>query len=57
MSSLSWSENREKCQGISESVIKERIKTKIMKNMKMKGKTATGAEWEESVNAILQEMV
>eukprot|EP01036_Dinobryon_divergens_P028053 gene28053-36938_t len=26
MSSLSWSENREKCQGISESVIKERIK-------------------------------
>ena len=34
-----------------------RLKTKIMKYMKLTSKTATGKEWEESIDAIFKEIV
>jgi hypothetical protein len=34
-----------------------RLKTKVMKQMKITAKTVTGREWEESVNAIYDEVV
>ena len=34
-----------------------RIKTKVMKSMRMIGKSATGQEWEESWKAIVEEIV
>jgi len=34
-----------------------KVKTKVMKSMRLTSKSATGAEWEDSVNAIVEEII